>query len=551
MEPKRIGSESAAGTLAEFTAASPEKTSQQFYSPTQQQISDNQQAAPSISLHQVAIDPEAVKLLPFDKARQYKVLPLSCSANRLKLAMVDPQDLGVIEYVGSITCMQVDPVMVGEKELDEALRQYSLLTIENSLEHAIHSLQREMQSSLPGIVSDIVSDYDTSDLMGDPLVRLVESFLVQAVTTGASDIHIEPLEQKLRIRMRIDGDLSETALLPLQAASPIVSRLKILSGLDISEKRLPQDGRLTTNIDNRQVSFRVSTIPAIHGEKMVLRVLDQSRGLFSIESLGLYGPNRNSFDRLLQRPHGLVLATGPTGSGKTSTLYAMLDHLNSPDRNIMTLEDPVEYSLPGITQTQINARMGLTFAAGLRSHLRGDPDIIMVGEIRDLETADLAIHAALTGHLVLTTLHTTSAVGTITRLLDMGIQPFLLASALSGVVSQRLVRSLCPHCREAYILPGAAAQNLGLAGEPSHFFYRHTGCHLCRHTGYRGRFAIHEVMEVDNRIRDLIMQGAAEREIESAAREAGMVNLMEDGLAKAGRGLTTIEEVLKILCLRS
>jgi type IV pilus assembly protein PilB len=515
-------------------------------SPSQHKTIASKHVTPSINLDQVTIDPEAVKLLTFDKARQYKVLPLNCSGECLKLAMVDPEDLGVIEDVALLTGMKVDPVMIGEAELDEALQHYSLLAVDTCLEDAIHSLHREMAFAGPGIAYDD----ETPDLAGDPLVRLVESFLTQAVTIGASDIHIEPLEQRLRIRMRIDGDLTETASLPLRATSPIVSRLKIISGLDIAEKRLPQDGRLAATIDNRQVSFRVSTIPSILGEKMVLRVLDQSRSLFSVDGLGLYGPNRRTFDRLLQRPHGLVLATGPTGSGKTSTLYAMLGQLNRPERNIMTLEDPVEYTLPGITQTQINPRVGLTFANGLRSLLRGDPDIIMVGEIRDAETADLAVHAALTGHLVLTTLHTTSAVGTVTRLLDMGIQPLLLASALSGVVSQRLVRSLCPHCREAYILSGAAAKNLGLTGESSQFFYRHTGCHLCRGTGYRGRLAIQEVMEVNNQIRDLMIQGAAEHEIESAVQSAGMVTLMEDGLEKAGRGITTIEEILKTLCLR-
>jgi type IV pilus assembly protein PilB len=376
-------------------------------------------------------------------------------------------------------------------------------------------------------------------------LKLVDSLLIQAVLTGASDIHLEPQENNLRIRLRIDGDLSEIAFLPQQAALTIVSRLKILCGLDISEKRLPQDGRLTATIDNRKVSFRASTIPSIYGEKMVLRVLDQKRSLLSVDKLGLNGSSRRSFDRLLQSPHGLILVTGPTGSGKTSTLYAIMDQLNSPTKNIMTLEDPVEYSLPGIIQTQIDTRAGLTFASGLPSVLRSDPNIIMVGEIRDAETAHLAVQAALTGHLVLTTLHTTSAVGTVTRLTDLGIDPFSLASSLIGVVSQRLVRLLCPACREAYILQGAAAQKLGLTMEPSQFFYRNTGCHQCRRTGYRGRLAIQEVLEIDSEIKNRIEQGAVEQETAAAARNAGMMTLKEDGFDKARQGLTTIEEVLR------
>ncbi len=410
---------------------------------------------PSISLDQVTIDPQTVQLIPIEKAIQYRMLPLNRVGNRLQLAMADPEDLLAVENAALITGMKIEPVAVERHELDAALRYYSQLTMSAALDR---NLQTGQRTYTPVSVREESVDPDLAD---DPVVRLVHSFLNQAVVSGASDIHLEPQDTKLRVRMRIDGRLAETALLPLQAAPAIGSCIKVLSGLDISEKRLPQDGRLTSVIDDRRVSFRVSTIPSIHGEKLVLRVLDQSRGLLSLERLGLYGPNRQIFDRLLLRPHGLVLVVGPTGSGKTSTLYAMLQHLNSPERNIITLEDPVEYSLPGITQAQINNRAGFTFVSGLRSLLRSDPDIIMVGEIRDTETARLAVHAALTGHLVLTTLHTTSAAGTVIRLLDMGIEPFLLGAALTGVISQRLVRTLCPDCREAYRLTGTARQVLG------------------------------------------------------------------------------------------
>lgn len=499
---------------------------------------------PSISLDQVTIDPQTVQLIPIEKAIQYRMLPLNRVGNRLQLAMADPEDLLAVENAALITGMKIEPVAVERHELDAALRYYSQLTMSAALDR---NLQTGQRTYTPVSVREESVDPDLAD---DPVVRLVHSFLNQAVVSGASDIHLEPQDTKLRVRMRIDGRLAETALLPLQAAPAIGSCIKVLSGLDISEKRLPQDGRLTSVIDDRRVSFRVSTIPSIHGEKLVLRVLDQSRGLLSLERLGLYGPNRQIFDRLLLRPHGLVLVVGPTGSGKTSTLYAMLQHLNSPERNIITLEDPVEYSLPGITQAQINNRAGFTFVSGLRSLLRSDPDIIMVGEIRDTETARLAVHAALTGHLVLTTLHTTSAAGTVIRLLDMGIEPFLLGAALTGVISQRLVRTLCPDCREAYRLTGTARQVLGLTGEPGHFFYRSTGCHQCRGTGYQGRMAIQEVMEVDSLLRSLITQGVAEKELEAAALGNGMVSLMEDGLDKARRGLTSIEELMRTLSLQ-
>jgi type IV pilus assembly protein PilB len=544
MGPNRAGSESATGNLSEYIPESQDNTLPESLYPFPPANRKTGHFVPSISLDQVTIDPQTVQLIPIEKAIQYRMLPLNRVGNRLQLAMADPEDLLAVENAALITGMKIEPVAVERHELDAALRYYSQLTMSAALDR---NLQTGQRTYTPISVREESVDPDLAD---DPVVRLVHSFLNQAVVSGASDIHLEPQDTKLRVRMRIDGRLAETALLPLQAAPAIGSCIKVLSGLDISEKRLPQDGRLTSVIDDRRVSFRVSTIPSIHGEKLVLRVLDQSRGLLSLERLGLYGPNRQIFDRLLLRPHGLVLVVGPTGSGKTSTLYAMLQHLNSPERNIITLEDPVEYSLPGITQAQINNRAGFTFVSGLRSLLRSDPDIIMVGEIRDTETARLAVHAALTGHLVLTTLHTTSAAGTVIRLLDMGIEPFLLGAALTGVISQRLVRTLCPDCREAYRLTGTARQVLGLTGEPGHFFYRSTGCHQCRGTGYQGRMAIQEVMEVDSLLRSLITQGVAEKELEAAALDNGMVSLMEDGLDKARRGLTSIEELMRTLSLQ-
>ncbi len=543
MGPNRAGSESATGVLSKYMPESQDNESGSLF-PFTPADRGTQHFAPGISLDQVTIDPQTVQLIPIEKAIQYRMLPLSRNGSRLQLAMADPEDLQALENAALITGMKIEPVAMERRDLEAALSYYGQLAMSAALDR---DLQTGPGAYTPGNGAEEPADPVLAD---DPVVKLVQSLLNQAVASGASDIHLEPLDTKLRVRMRIDGLLVETALLPQQAAPAIGSRIKVLSGLDISEKRLPQDGRLTSVIDDRRVSFRVSTIPSIHGEKLVLRVLDQSRGLLSVEQLGLCGRNRQSFDRLLQRPHGLVLVVGPTGSGKTSTLYAMLQHLNSPERNIITLEDPVEYSLPGITQAQVNNRAGFTFVSGLRSLLRSDPDIIMVGEIRDTETARLAVHAALTGHLVLTTLHTTSAAGTVIRLLDMGIEPFLLASALTGVISQRLVRSLCTNCRETYVLSGTARQSLGLGGEPGHFFYRSTGCHQCRSTGYQGRIAVQEVMEVDSLLRNLIIGRVTERELEAAALDSGMVSLMEDGLDKAKRGLTSIEELLRIICLQ-
>ena len=345
MGTKRSGFQSATERESKFFLTPREKVATEISPQSLQNVETSQAFCP---LDQVAIDPDIIKLIPADLARQYKVLPLSRSANRLKLAMVDPSDLRVIEDLRLVTDLKIDPVMVNEAELNWALDHYRLADYSSSLDENISLLKQEME------LLDPPENYEAPDLTSDPLVRLVDSLLTQAVLTGASDIHIEPQDQKLRIRLRIDGDLSETAFLPLGMAAAIVSRLKILSGLDISEKRLPQDGRLTTTLDNRKIGFRVATIPSIYGEKLVLRVLDQSRSLFSVDNLGLYGPNRESFDKLLECPQGLVLVTGPTGSGKTSTLYAILDHLNSPEKNIITLEDPVEYALPGIVQIQIN-----------------------------------------------------------------------------------------------------------------------------------------------------------------------------------------------------
>jgi type IV pilus assembly protein PilB len=381
-----------------------------------------------------------------------------------------------------------------------------------------------------------------------PIVLLVNSILTQAVEEGCSDIHIEPQQQDIRLRFRLDGELYEAARLPLSLLAPMVSRIKIMAGMDISEKRLPQDGRFRATIEEREVDFRASTLPTAWGEKLVLRILDRANALTQIMQLGFSCNNQEKLLALAHRSQGMVLVTGPSGSGKTTTLYSILTQINSIEKNIITLEDPVEYTLPGVNQVQINPKAGLTFASGLRSILRQDPDVIMVGEIRDRETAHLAVQAALTGHLVFSTLHTNSAAGSIARLRDMGIEDFLLASSLAGVVSQRLVRKLCCYCRQEYSIEEQLAEKLGLPLDKGRVFFRSKGCQACRNTGYRGRIALQEIMLLGPEIRDLFNRGeSSEDRLEKVAIENGMISIMLDAINKAREGQSSLEEVMKAI----
>jgi len=381
-----------------------------------------------------------------------------------------------------------------------------------------------------------------------PIVLLVNSILTQAVEEGCSDIHIEPQQQDIRLRFRLDGELYEAARLPLSLLAPMVSRIKIMAGMDISEKRLPQDGRFRATIEEREVDFRASTLPTAWGEKLVLRILDRANALTQIMQLGFSCNNQENLLALAHRSQGMVLVTGPSGSGKTTTLYSILTQINSIEKNIITLEDPVEYTLPGVNQVQINPKAGLTFASGLRSILRQDPDVIMVGEIRDRETARLAVQAALTGHLVFSTLHTNSAAGSIARLRDMGIEDFLLASSLAGVVSQRLVRKLCCYCRQEYTIEEQLAKKLGLPLDKGPVFFRSKGCQACRNTGYRGRIALQEIMLLGPEIRDLLNRGeSSEDRLEKMAIEKGMISIMLDAINKAREGQSSLEEVMKAI----
>lgn len=501
---------------------------------------------PQVQLSKMDIDPDVIKLLPPQLIRLHKVLPISRRKNILTLAMADPLNQQAIEDVRMATNMDVVPVLASEKDMDTAIRQYLAFRLDPKMENIVNELGLDGKANAMRLkeLQNMKLDEDA------PVIRMVNSILVQAVQGRCSDIHIEPQEKDLRVRFRVDGELYEVLSLPQLSQAAVISRIKISANMDIAEKRVPQDGRFRMVVDGREVDFRVSTLPTALGEKAVLRILDRGSALTRVDQLGLSPLNKEYLLSLSRRPHGMLLVTGPTGSGKTTTLYSVLGEVNSVDKNIITLEDPIEYTLAGINQVQINLRAGLTFASGLRSILRQDPDIIMVGEIRDQETAQLAVQAALTGHLVLSTLHTNSAAGTIARIKDMGIEDFLLASSLSGIVSQRLVRQLCPNCKEKYNLAEETASKLGMPEESGHEFYRPVGCNMCRQLGYQGRIALHEIMVVGPRVRELINRGEnSEDEIEATARREGMVTIREDGMEKARQGKTSLEEVLKVVLL--
>lgn len=495
---------------------------------------------PQVQLNRVSIDPAAVKTLPTSLIRKHYILPISINQQRLTLAMVDPLNYEAIDDVRILTGLDVLPVLVSETDMNAAIQQYAALQVDSKIEKLLGELS---QYNYGAVEADSLS----ADIDDDaPVIRMVNSILQQAVQGLASDIHIEPLEHEVRVRFRIDGELIEVLSLPKKSFPAIVSRIKIMGNLDISEKRVPQDGRTRLVIDSREIDFRISTLPSIHGEKIVLRILDRAHALMPLQALGFSEANMAKIASLIRRPHGMIVVTGPTGSGKTTTLYSILTEINVTERNIVTLEDPVEYSLVGINQVQINTKAGLTFPAGLRAILRQDPDIIMVGEMRDTETTELGVRAALTGHLFFSTLHTNSAAGTVARMVNMGVENYLLSSSLIGVISQRLIRRLCPNCKETYYLEETIARSLHMEAYADRKFYRPRGCNMCRHTGYSGRLALHEVLVLGPQMRAAINNNInSEDDLERIARQEGMITMREDGIEKALAGLTTLEEVMK------
>jgi type IV pilus assembly protein PilB len=498
---------------------------------------------PSMMLTTAFIDPQVVRLIPEAVARRLMALPVSMEGDSLKVAMLDPLNVFAVDEIKRVTGRRVTPVVTTETELLKAVNQYYGMEI--SLDEMIKKVQAagiellKGEEDLPEKLEKIAGE--TS------IVQLVNLLISRAVIDSASDIHIEPDEDTLRIRLRIDGVLHETANLPLRLHPAVLSRVKILGELDIAEKRLPQDGRFVVKMGGRDIDVRVSTLPTIFGEKAVLRLLDKGSVVLDLERLTPAPEVLSVLKRMVRRPYGMVLLTGPTGSGKTTTAYSLVSLVNSIDKNIVTVEDPVEYHLKRINQVQVNVKAGVTFAGALRHILRQDPDIVMIGEIRDRETAEIAIHAALTGHIVISTIHTNDAIGTVSRLLDMGIEPYLISSSVSCIVGQRLVRKICPGCITPYDADPRMLEDLGIGGaaEGAVRFYRGAGCPACRSTGLKGRVGIYEVLVLDETVRSLILARAGNNEILEAARRKGFKTLRAHGLSLVLGGHTTIEEVLQ------
>ncbi len=498
-----------------------------------------QTGLPVINLREEKIDPDAITLLPPEVAYRHMVLPIEKRDSVLRVAVADPLDVAAEDALRFITGLNVEPYLACPSDIKSLVEQ--------------HYMRRVMQESQDEQIEVI----EVEEEIGDPtrlakealVIRLVDMLIRNAVRERATDVHIEPFERTLRIRYRIDGVLHEVPPPAKRFHAAIVSRIKIMSNLDITERRKPQDGRIRIRVLGREIDLRVSIIPTMFGESVVLRILDRSSSLLTLEQLGMMGDDLSRFERVIKAPYGILLATGPTGSGKTTTLYAAIQRLYTPTLKFITIEDPVEYQIDGVNQIQINPQIGLTFANALRSILRHDPDIIMVGEIRDSETAEIAIHAALTGHLVFSTLHTNDAPGAITRLLEMGMEPFLIASSLQGILAQRLVRKICENCKVEYE-PGEAVRKAlvseGFEEAMDCKFYRGTGCDECRYTGYFGRTGIFELLVMDEAIRELVLRKAPSDEIRQVAIEHGMHTLLQDGLRKVLLGITTIEEVERV-----
>ena len=509
-------------------------------------VLSKQYGVPAVDLASFEIDPEVVKLVPEDIVQKYRIMPINRVGSTLIVAVEDPANMFAIDDIKFLTGYNVEMVLAAPSAIKEAIDKYydasaTLLDVMSNFD--LDELE---------LVQD-EEDVDVADLEraveDAPVVRLVNLILSDAIKKGASDIHIEPYEKSFRVRYRIDGVLYEEMRPPLKLKNAITSRIKIMASLDIAERRLPQDGRIKLKISkDKDMDFRVSVLPTLFGEKIVLRLLDKSNLQLDMTKLGFEEKALNDFKEAIHKPYGMVLVTGPTGSGKTTTLYSALMELNTPETNISTAEDPVEFNLPGINQVQIHDEIGLTFAAALRSFLRQDPDVIMVGEIRDFETAEIAIKAALTGHLVLSTLHTNDAPSTVNRLLNMGVEPFLVASATNLILAQRLARRICENCKEPVEVPEQALIDIGVPPEEVGTFtcYRGTGCVHCSDTGYRGRVALYEVMVITDEIKELILNAASAMELKEAAVRQGMKTLRMSGITKLKEGVTTLEEVVRV-----
>jgi type IV pilus assembly protein PilB len=516
---------------------------------------------PFVNLEKELITSDILQIIPEPIAKKYNIVAFQKEGNNLKVAMLNPEDIQTIDFIRKKTGLKIIPCLTSAESIKVVLKQY-----EKSLKAEFGDIiNKEAEGAEQGEGEDLAKIAE--DL---PIVRIVDTLIKHAILQSASDVHIEPDEKEVRVRYRIDGILHDAMTLPKQVMAGLVARIKVLSNLKLDEHRLPQDGRFKLEKEGYKISFRVSILPVFEGEKIVMRLLDESSKGLTLEKMGLTGAALERVHRQIKRPNGMILVTGPTGSGKTTTLYTAMDILNTPDVNISTVEDPVEYRMQRVNQTQTNAKIGMTFAAALRSLLRQDPDIIMVGEIRDSETMQIAIEAAMTGHLVLSTLHTNSAAGTIPRLLDMGAEAFLVASTTNVIIAQRLVRKLCQECKEEYHLDEKEIKTLsatfdmdemlgllkktellkGIVTAKSTWkdisFYKAKGCEQCKNEGHKGRCGIYEVLEVDTEIGKMINENATSKQIEDKARENGMLTMSEDGFVKAVQGTTSIEEILRV-----
>jgi type IV pilus assembly protein PilB len=500
---------------------------------------------PYIDPSSYVVDQEIMALIPEKMAREHQVVPLFRVANSITIAMVNPQDIGSIDELSLLTGLEVSPVLAPSDSIEKAIdRFYGTGKADKKLADTITVIDQE---ALPSELKETSLEEKKSieeQATEAPIIKFVNQIVQQALKERASDIHLEPDEKTLRIRFRVDGMLRIITEAPATMKTPVVSRIKILSKLNIAEKRKPQDGQFEMQVENKKIDFRVSTFPTIYGEAAVLRILDKSSIMLGMSDLGFSAENLIKFSALIRSPYGIMLVTGPTGSGKTTTLYAALDAVRSEEKNIITLEDPVEYHISLVRQAQINPKAQLTFATGLRSILRQDPDIIMVGEIRDGETAEIAVQAALTGHLVLSTLHTNNACGSLTRLIDMGIEPFLVASTVIGVLAQRLVRRICESCKEPYQTMSQLSGHLNLSADTK--LFKGKGCPECNNTGYRGRVALYELLIVDNTIRRMIVEKQTSEDIQKYLTTRNFKSMRDDGLEKVRKGMTTLEEVLRI-----
>lgn len=495
-----------------------------------------------VDLNTVNFDKRVIKMIPQNLCNKYTLIPFGFHEGKLQVAMHDPLNIFAIDDINIASGFEVEVFI----DLRRNIKKFIDLNYSN--EEVIKAAEELSKEALESKV--IVKDDDIDDIKNAPVVKMIEYMFKNSIEMRASDIHIEPYEKEVRIRYRIDGELSTVNLIGIESLPPLVARIKILAGLNIAEKRIPQDGRIITKVDEKEVDLRVSILPVVYGEKVVIRILDKNNYKVHKEHLGLSTENINKLNRIISNPHGIVLVTGPTGSGKSTTLYSILDDINSENINIVTVEDPVEYTLEGINQVNVNNKSGMTFASGLRSILRQDPDVIMIGEIRDDETAEIAVKAAITGHLVLSTLHTNDAPTTITRLIDMGIENYLVATSVVGVIAQRLVRKICPYCKTSYVASDYEKRILDIDEKEELILYSAKGCGYCNNSGYIGRVGVYEIMEITKTHKEAIMNGNNSNELEDISIKNGMTTLAEECEKLVAIGITTMTELANITLLK-